>query len=165
MSTHAPTLTPERAAETLPPRRSAPPDGTDPSWTRPAHLVLLAATAALYLRGLGAPGWANSFCSAAVQAGSESWKAFFFGASDAAGSIAVDKTPLSLWPMALSVRAFGLFSWSVLVPQAVEGVLAVWLLTATVRRTTRSGAAGLLAALVLATTPVAVLMFRFDNPD
>ena len=42
--------------------------------------------------------------AAAAQAGSESWKAFFFGASDAAGSITVDKPPLSLWPMALSIR-------------------------------------------------------------
>src|SRR3954467_15755890 len=133
MSTHAPTLTPERAAETLPPRRSAPPDGTDPSWTRPAHLVLLAATAVLYLWGLGASGWANSFYSAAAQAGSASWKALFFGSSDAANSITVDKPPAALWVMALSVRIFGLSSWSLLVPQALEGVGAVWLLHATVR--------------------------------
>ena len=81
-------------------------------------------------------GWANSFYSAAAQAGSESWKAFFFGSSDAANSITVDKTPLALWPMALSVRIFGLSSWSILVPQALEGVAAVALLHATVRRTT-----------------------------
>ncbi|MGZ4464750.1 MAG: mannosyltransferase YkcB-related protein, partial [Nocardioides sp.] len=70
-----------------------------------------------------------------------------------------------LWPMELSVRAFGLSSWSLLVPQALEGVAAVALLHASVRRTTGSAAAGLLARAVLALTPVAVLMFRFDNPD
>ena len=86
---------------------------------------LLVATALLYLWGLGASGWANTFYSAAAQAGSESWKAFFFGSSDAANSITVDKTPLALWPMALSVRVFGLSSWSILVPQALEGVAAV----------------------------------------
>jgi 4-amino-4-deoxy-L-arabinose transferase-like glycosyltransferase len=127
--------------------------------------ALLAATALLYLWGLGASGWANSFYAAAVQAGSESWKAFFFGSSDAASSITVDKTPLSLWPMALSVKLFGLSSWSILVPQALEGVGAVALLHATVRRTTGSAWAGLLAGAVLALTPVAVLMFRFNNPD
>ncbi len=100
-----------------------------------------------------------------MQAGSESWKAFFFGSSDAASSITVDKTPMSLWPMALSVRVFGLSSWSILVPQALMGVASVGLLHATVRRTTRSAAAGLLAGGVLALTPVAVLMFRFNNPD
>src|SRR4051794_16075785 len=67
----------------------------EPPWARPALLALLVATGFLYLWGLGASGWANSFYSAAVQAGSESWKAFFFGSSDAANSITVDKTPLS----------------------------------------------------------------------
>ena len=69
-----------------------------------------------------------------MQAGSQSWEAFFFGSSDAANSITVDKPPLSLWVMALSVRAFGLNSWSVLVPQALMGVASVGLLYATVRR-------------------------------
>ena len=66
--------------------------------------------------------------------------------------------------MALSVRVFGLSSWSILAPQAVEGVLAVWPWS---RRygTARSSAAGLLAGAAWRLTPVAVLMFRFDNPD
>ncbi|HEX4686014.1 MAG TPA: glycosyltransferase family 39 protein [Nocardioides sp.] len=132
---------------------------------RAALAGLLVATALLYLWGLGASGWANSFYSAAAQAGSASWKAFLFGSSDAANSITVDKTPLAIWPMALSVRVFGLSSWSILVPQALEGVAAVWLLYATVRRTTRSAAAALIAGAVMALTPVAVLMFRFNNPD
>src|SRR4051794_37210308 len=136
----------------------------DPSWTRVALLLLLAATAVLYLWDLRASGWANSFYSAAAQAGSESWKAFFFGSSDAASSITVDKPPMSLWVMALSVRLFGLSSWSILVPEALMGVASVGLLYATVRRTTRSAVAGLIAGAVLALTPVAVLMFRFDNP-
>jgi 4-amino-4-deoxy-L-arabinose transferase-like glycosyltransferase len=132
---------------------------------RAALAGLLLATAVLYLWGLGSSGWANSFYSAAAQAGSASWKAFFFGSSDAANSITVDKTPLALWPMGLSVRVFGLSSWSILVPQALEGVGAVWLLHATVRRTTGSAVAALIAGATLALTPVAVLMFRFDNPD
>ncbi|HEX4471132.1 MAG TPA: glycosyltransferase family 39 protein [Nocardioides sp.] len=132
---------------------------------RAALAVLLLATALLYLWGLGASGWANSFYSAAAQAGSASWKAFFFGSSDAANSITVDKTPLALWPMGLSVRIFGLSSWSILVPQALEGVGAVWLLHATVRRTTGSSLAALTAGATMALTPVAVLMFRFNNPD
>ena len=136
----------------------------DPRWTRPALIGLLVATAALYLWGLGASGWANSFYSAAAQAGSQSWKALFYGASDAAGSITVDKTPASLWVMAMSVRIFGLSSWSILVPQAVMGVGTVGLLYATVRRWS-GPAAGLIAGAVAALTPVAVLMFRFDNPD
>ena len=106
----------------------ARPAASRPRWARPAYVVLLLATAALYLVDLGANGWGNSFYAAAAQAGSESWSAFFYGASDAAGSITVDKTPLSLWPMALSVRLFGLSSWSLLVPQALMGVATVALL-------------------------------------
>src|SRR3954452_20836012 len=90
----------------------------DPAWGRPGLRGLRVATALLYLWGLGASGWANSFYSAAAQAGSVSWKAFFYGSSDAANSITVDKPPAALWIMALSVRLFGLNSWSILVPQA-----------------------------------------------
>ncbi len=136
----------------------------DPAWARPGLLALLGATAVLYIWGLGASGWANSFYSAAAQAGSASWKAFFFGSSDAANSITVDKTPASLWVMAASARLFGVNSWSILVPQALEGVAAVGLLYASVRRWS-GPAAGLTAGAVLALTPIAVLMFRFNNPD
>ena len=101
---------------------------------RPAVLSLLAGTALLYLWGLGASGWANSFYSAAVQAGTQSWKAFFFGSFDSSSFITVDKPPASLWVMELSARVFGLSSWSILVPQALEGVASVGLLYLTVRR-------------------------------
>ena len=136
----------------------------DPAWARPAVAVLLAATAVLYLVGLSRNGWANAFYAAAVQAGTRSWKAFFFGSFDAANFITVDKPPASLWVMEISARIFGLNSWSLLVPQALEGVAAVGVLFATVRRWF-GPAAGLIAGAVLAVTPVATLMFRYDNPD
>ncbi|MFE1287654.1 ArnT family glycosyltransferase [Streptomyces sp. NPDC058751] len=136
----------------------------DPRWARPALLGLLLATAVLYLYGLSASGYANSFYSAAVQAGSQSWKALFFGSLDSANAITVDKPPASLWPMALSVRIFGLGSWAILVPEVLMGVATVGVLYAAVRRRF-SAAAGLIAGAVLALTPVAALMFRFNNPD
>lgn len=134
------------------------------AWERPALLGLLAVTAVLYIWNLGANGWANSFYSAAVQAGSVNWTAFLFGSSDAANSITVDKPPASLWLMALSVRLFGLSSWSILLPEALIGVATVGVVWATVRRHFSAGAA-LVAGGVLALTPVATLMFRFNNPD
>jgi 4-amino-4-deoxy-L-arabinose transferase-like glycosyltransferase len=136
----------------------------DPRWARPALVGLLAATALLYGTGLSRNGWANDFYAAAVQAGTRSWKAFFFGSFDSSSFITVDKTPASLWMMELSARVFGLNSWSVLLPQAAEGVAAAGLLYATVRRWS-GAAAGLIAAGALACTPVATLMFRFNNPD
>lgn len=142
----------------------APPD-TVPRGPRQVWLpVLLVGTAALYLWDLGASGWANTFYSAAVQAGTRSWTAFLFGSSDAANAITVDKPPASLWVMELSARLFGVNAWSILVPQALAGVAAVWLLYATVKRCASPGA-GLLAGAALAVTPVATLMFRFNNPD
>ncbi|MFJ3879234.1 glycosyltransferase family 39 protein [Streptomyces sp. NPDC090077] len=135
-----------------------------PRWERPAYAALLLATAVLLLWNLGASGYANSFYSAAVQAGSESWKAFFFGSSDAGNSITVDKPPAALWPMALSVRLFGLGSWQILAPQALMGVGTTAVLYAAVRRQFGPGAA-LLSGAAFAVTPVAALMFRFNNPD
>ena len=135
-----------------------------PDWGKPALFCLLVVTAVLYLWGLGSQGWANSFYAAAVQAGTKSWKAFFFGSFDASSFITVDKPPASLWVMELSARIFGLNSWSLLVPQAIEGVATVALLYSTVKRWFGS-AAGLIAGSVVTLTPVAALMFRYDNPD
>ena len=147
-----------------PPSSRAASAAFEPRWELGAFVGLLSVTAVLYLWGLGASGWANAFYSAAAQAGSQSWTALFFGSSDAAGSITVDKTPLAVWVMGLSVRIFGLSSWSLLVPQALIGVASVALLARIVRRWF-TPAAGLIAGAALATTPVAALMFRFNNPD
>ncbi|HYJ75101.1 MAG TPA: glycosyltransferase family 39 protein [Kineosporiaceae bacterium] len=135
-----------------------------PRWERPALAGLLLVTAVLYMWDLGASGWANAFYAAAAQAASESWKAFFFGSFDASNAITVDKPPASLWVMGISARIFGVNAWSLLVPEALMGVGSVALLYATVRRRFEAPAA-LLAGAAMALTPVAVLMFRFDNPD
>jgi 4-amino-4-deoxy-L-arabinose transferase-like glycosyltransferase len=140
--------------------------GTDASarWERPSFLGLLIVSAVLYIWDLAASGWANSFYSAAVQAGSTNWEAFFFGSSDSANSITVDKPPMSLWFMDISVRLFGLSSFSILLPEALMGVATVAVVYLTVRRSF-SARTALLAGGVLAFTPVAALMFRFNNPD
>jgi len=136
----------------------------DPAWARPALLGLLLATALLYIVGLSRSGLANEFYAAAVQAGTKSWKAFLFGSLDSSSFITVDKTPAFLWVMELSARIFGLNYWSLLVPQALEGVATVGVLYTTVRRWF-GAAAAIIAGTVMALTPVATLMFRFDNPD
>ncbi|MFD3646523.1 ArnT family glycosyltransferase [Streptomyces cyaneofuscatus] len=152
---------------TLAPAMSAPPTPgpmPGPRWARPALYGLLLAVGLAYLYNLSASGYANSFYSAAVQAGSQSWKALFFGSLDSANAITVDKPPAALWPMALSVRLFGLNSWAILAPQVLMGVATAAVLNTAVRR--RFGpVAGLIAVGVFALTPVAALMFRFNNPD
>ena len=135
-----------------------------PRWVLPAVVALLVATAIAYLWDLNSSGYGNSFYAAAVQAGTKSWKAFFFGSVDSSNFITVDKSPGSLWVMELSGRVFGFSSWSMLVPQVLEGVAAVGLVYAAVKRWF-GPAAGLVAGAALACTPVAALMFRFNNPD
>ncbi len=153
---------------TLAPARPAPVAATErPRRSRRewiALAVLLVGTAVLYLWNLGAEGWANTYYAGAVRAMTQNWTAFFFGSTDAGNTVTVDKPPASLWVMALSARIFGLSSWSMLVPQALMGVGAVALLYAAVRRVA-SPAAALLAGGVFALTPIAVLMFRYNNPD
>lgn len=129
-----------------------------------ALALLLCAAAAVYFWNLTASGYANEFYSAAAQAGSQSWSAFLWGALDAGGAITVDKPPASIWLMALSVRALGLSSFAILLPQALMGVACTFLVYETVRRTWGC-AAGIIAGAIFVTTPVAALMFRFNNPD
>src|SRR5438552_3947137 len=136
----------------------------DPPWVRPTLIGLLGTTALLYLWNLAASGWANAYYSAAVLAGTKSWAAFFFGSLDASNFITVDKAPAALWVMEISARLFGFNAWSVLAPQAVEGVATIAIVYLAVRRYF-GPAAGLLAGVVVALTPVAGLMFRFNNPD
>ncbi|MGW4121902.1 glycosyltransferase family 39 protein [Nocardia sp. NPDC004711] len=135
-----------------------------PRWERPATLALLIATAAVYLWGLGGAGWGNGYYAAAVQSGTQSWKALLFASLDPQNSITVDKPPAAMWVMGLSGRIFGFNSWSMFAPQALMGVAAVALLIAAVRRWA-GPAAGLIAGAALAVTPVAAMMFRFNNPD
>jgi 4-amino-4-deoxy-L-arabinose transferase-like glycosyltransferase len=143
----------------------------DARWLRPAFWALLVVTAVVYLWDLSVSGYANSFYAAAVQAGTKSWEAFFFGSLDSSNFITVDKPPASLWVMVLSARLFGFSSSSLLLPQALMAVGSVALVWGTVRRTltrvgtTTANVGALLAGFVVAATPAAALMFRFDNPD
>ena len=134
------------------------------AWVRFAPLAVGFLAAAIYLWNLDVSGYANTYYSAAAQAASQSWSAMFFGSIDAAGFITVDKPPVALWVMGLSVRLLGLSPFAVLLPEALAGVLAVLVLHATVRRSFGPGAA-LIAAAGFALTPVAAVMFRYNNPD
>ena len=107
----------------------------------------------------------TSYYAAAAQAGTQDWKAWLFGSLDAGNSITVDKPPAAMWVMGLSGRLFGFNAFTMLLPQALMGVGCG---RAAVRhRATRSAdpVPGLIAGAVLALTPVAALMFRFNNPD
>ncbi len=136
----------------------------DSPWSRPALLGVALLAAALMLWGLTANGYANTYYASAVYAGSHSWSAFFYDALDLSRYVALDKTPLSIWMMSLSARIFGFGSFTMLLPDALCGVASVLVLHDAVRRTLGHRAA-IVAALMLALTPVTVVMSRFNNPD
>jgi 4-amino-4-deoxy-L-arabinose transferase-like glycosyltransferase len=146
------------------PRRLARVSIGDVLAARLALLMVSAFAAGLYLWNLTVSGYANEYYSAAAQAAATSWKAFFFCSLDAANFITIDKPPLATWLMGLSVRLFGLSSWSILLPQALLGVATVALLFLIVRRAFGTVAA-FIAGIAMALTPAAVLIFRYDNPD
>ncbi len=131
---------------------------------RPELAVLLVLAGLLNLWSLDTNGYANEYYSAAVRSMSGSWHAFFYGSFDSAGVMTVDKPPLALWVQALSVRAFGVSSWSILVPQALMGVASVGL-TYDLGRRRFGRSAGFVAGLVLALTPMSVAISRHNNPD
>jgi 4-amino-4-deoxy-L-arabinose transferase-like glycosyltransferase len=136
-------------------------------WPPPLGLGLvtvLATAAALRLWRLGQNGFGNEYYTAGVRSMSQSWHNFFYNSFDPAGFISVDKPPVALWLQVASVKLFGFHPLAVLIPQALEGVAAVALLYHLVQR--RFGpAAGLLAALFLALTPVSVAIDRSSNTD
>ncbi|HEU5426888.1 MAG TPA: glycosyltransferase family 39 protein [Actinocrinis sp.] len=136
----------------------------DPRWARPALLAILGLSAVLYLWNLTAGGYANEFYGAAVQSGTKSWSAMFFGSIDTGNFITVDKPPFALWVMEVSTRIFGFSSFAMLAPIALCGVAAVGVLYSAVRRAFGHAAASV-AALVMALTPITVAINRDNNPD
>ncbi len=101
---------------------------------------------------------------AGVRSMTASWHNFFFNAFDPAGFISLDKPPVAFWIQAASAKLFGFGPLAVLLPQVAEGIGAILILYALVRR--RFGvAAGLLAASVLAVNPVSVAIDRSNNTE
>ena len=137
---------------------------TEKVWNRVGFIVLLVATAVMYVWDITINGMGNQFYAAAAQAGSMNWEALLFGSLDPHNFITVDKPPVSQWVMGLSGQIFGFSSASMMIPQALMAVAAVAMLYSAVARISGPRTA-LLAGAVLALTPVAALMFRFNNPD
>jgi 4-amino-4-deoxy-L-arabinose transferase-like glycosyltransferase len=136
----------------------------DPAWSRPLLWLVGLLTGALTLWGLTRNGYANTYYAEAAQAASRSWWAWLSNSVDTSGLVSLDKGPLSNMLMGLSGRLFGFSSFSMLLPEALCGIASVLLLHNIVRRTLGHRAA-LLAALMLALTPIFVAISRFNNPD
>jgi 4-amino-4-deoxy-L-arabinose transferase-like glycosyltransferase len=139
-------------------------DRADPAWSRPLLWLVALLAGVLTLWGLTRNGYANPYYAEAAQAASRSWRAWLTNAIDVSGTDSLDKGPLSNMLMGLSGRVLGFSSFSLLAPQALCGVASVVVLHNVVRRTLGPVTA-IVAALMLALTPIFVAIGRFDNPD
>jgi 4-amino-4-deoxy-L-arabinose transferase-like glycosyltransferase len=133
-------------------------------WLRRLALMAIAALAGLLYAWAMGQDTLEYYYAAADRSMSVSWHDFIFGAFDPAGTITVDKLPGALWFQALSVRAFGLHTWAIILPQVIEGILTVLVLYRAVARLA-GPAAGLIAALVLAVSPATVALDRENISD
>jgi 4-amino-4-deoxy-L-arabinose transferase-like glycosyltransferase len=127
-------------------------------------IAILALGAFLRVWRLDANGYGTEYYAAGVRSMLESWPLFFFNAFDPAGFVTLDKPPVAFWIQTASAWLFGYSGPSLLLPQVVEGLLSIAILRHLVRRHFGE-AAGLLAALFLAITPVAVAVDRSNNTD
>jgi len=134
-----------------------------PSWARPALLAIAAVAALVYAWNITSPQL-ETFYWVAVKSMSESWKAFLYGAFDPKATITLDKLAGSFLPQALSARIFGFHPWSLALPQVIEGTISVLVMYRVVRRWA-GAAAGLLAALIFALTPIVASMFGHSMED
>ena len=133
----------------------------------PALLFLALATLislGLHFSNLEGIGDSNRYYTAAVLSMRQSWHNFFFAAAEPGASVTVDKPPLGLWVEVVFASLLGVSGFSTSLPNMLAGVLSVPLLYYLVRRHVGS-AAGLVAALALAVTPVALAAGRNNTMD
>ena len=133
-------------------------------WHRFALGGVLLLAVCLHFFRLEQEGYGNLYYAAAVKSMLTSWRNFFYVSFDPGGFVSVDKSPLGLWTQALSATIFGFNGWSLMLPQALAGVLSVALLYHLVRRVF-GPTAGVIAALVLALTPISLAANRNNTMD
>lgn len=127
-------------------------------WQRLALGGILLVSIFMNFFQLGKNGF-GSFYPPAVRSMMDNWHNFFFSSYDPGGFVTIDKPPVGFWLQVLSAKIFGFTPFSVLLPQALAGVLSVLLLYHLVQRHFGK-VAGLLAALGLALSPISIVTNR-----
>ncbi|WP_172408312.1 glycosyltransferase family 39 protein [Desulfosporosinus sp. FKA] len=126
--------------------------------------LILMLSAVVNFGNIGIEGYANTFYAAGVKSMMMNLKNFFFASFDPAGFVTIDKPPFGFWIQTISAKIFGFSGWSIILPQALAGVISVWLIYYLVKRSFGSFA-GLIAALCLAVTPIFVASSRNNTID
>ncbi|MBN8654317.1 MAG: glycosyltransferase family 39 protein [Anaerolineae bacterium] len=126
--------------------------------------VIMVASFALHMVNIESIGNANEYYTAAVEAMLKSWSNFFFVAAEPGGSVTVDKPPLGLWIQAIFAYFLGVSGFSVVLPNILAGVFGIGLLYSMVKKY-MGELAGIVAALVMAITPVFIATNRNNTMD
>ncbi|ACO85255.1 ArnT family glycosyltransferase [Clostridium botulinum] len=126
--------------------------------------LILILSLILNLANLNIEGYANQYYAAGVKSMTLSLKNFFFISFDPASFVSIDKPPLGFWIQAIFAKIFGFSGWSIILPQAIAGVVSVGLIYVIVKRSFGT-AAGLISAICLAVTPVFVAVSRNNTCD
>ena len=157
------TVTDEPAIAALPSRRARSRALTW-FWPHGAALTVIAALAAAAYAWRMGNDPLEPYYEASVRSMSTSAHDFLYGAFDPAGTLTLDKLPGALWVQALFVVVFGFHTWAMVLPQTIEGVLAVVFLYRAVARL-GGRTAGVVAAAVLAASPAVVALNRGNMGD
>ncbi|MDR3596747.1 glycosyltransferase family 39 protein [Clostridium sp.] len=126
-------------------------------------LILILSTI-LNLANIGIEGYGNGYYAAGVKSMTMNLKNFFFVSFDPASFVTIDKPPMGFWIQAIFAKVFVFSGWSILLPQAIAGVISVYLVYYLVKRSF-GNLAGLISALCLAVTPVFVAASRNNTID
>lgn len=126
--------------------------------------LILILSAILNFANISIEGYGNGYYAAGVKSMTMSLKNFFFISFDPAGFVTIDKPPLGFWIQAIFAKAFGFSGWSILLPQALAGVISVYLIYYLVKRSFGI-LAGITSALFLTVTPIFVAASRNNTID
>lgn len=126
--------------------------------------LILLLSGILNFYNLSIEGYSNLYYAAGVKSMTTSLKNFFFVSFDPTSFVTIDKPPLGFWLQAISAKIFGFSGWSILLPEALAGVISVAIIYIIVKRSF-GNAAGLLSALFLAVTPIFVAVSRNNTCD
>src|ERR1700733_8186941 len=162
--TASPLAAPAEAVRPRPHRARSSPRSRLLAPHRLALAAILGLSAAMNIYDLSRNAWANTFYSAGVKSMLLSLHNFLYISFDPGGLISIDKPPLAIWVQAISAKIFGLSPLSLLLPEAIAGVLCVWVLYLAMARPFGRLAA-LLGTLCLAVFPAFVAVNRDNNPD
>lgn len=126
--------------------------------------AIMILSAVLHFWKIGDIGDSNAYYTAVVESMTQSWHNFFYASAEPGGSVTVDKPPLGLQIETLSALLLGVSGFSTSLPNILAGIFSVPLMVHLVKKH-HGTTAGLVAALVVATTPVVFAADRNNTQD